>query len=75
MKKITFSLSILFVLALGFVSCGPGKNTEETLVETTDRVGGLALYTVRASMAINPKATLKAVAEAGYAYVESADYA
>ena len=75
MKKITFSLSILFALALGFVSCGPKTTTEETVVETTNQVGGLALYTVRDSMASNPKATLKAVAEAGYAYVESADYA
>ena len=69
MKKITFSLSILLVLVLGFVSCGPAKTTEETEIETTDRVCGLALYTVRDSMAINPKATLKAVADAGYAYV------
>jgi len=75
MKKITFSLSIFLVLVLGLVSCGPAKTTEETVVETTDRVGGLALYTLRDSMAINPKTTLKAVADAGYAYVESADYA
>ena len=73
MKKITFSLSILLVLVLGFVSCGPATDTKETVAENTDRVGGLALYTVRDSMAINPKATLKAVADAGYAYVESAD--
>ncbi len=75
MKKITYSLSILFALALGLLSCGPAKTTEETVVETTNKVGGLALYTLRDSMAINPKATLKAVADAGYAYVESADYA
>uniref|UniRef100_UPI0040488202 sugar phosphate isomerase/epimerase family protein n=1 Tax=Algoriphagus sp. TaxID=1872435 RepID=UPI0040488202 len=75
MKNITYSLAILFALSLGFLSCGPSKDTKETGVETTDRVGGLALYTVRDSMAINPKATLKAVADAGYAYVESADYA
>ena len=75
MKKITFSLSLLLALALGFVSCGPTKTTDETVVETTNKVGGLALYTLRDSMAINPKATLRVVAEAGYAYVESADYA
>ena len=59
MKKITFSLSIFLVLALGFVSCGPANTTEETVVETTDRVGGLALYTVRDSMASNPKRPLR----------------
>ena len=75
MKNITYSLAILFALSLGFLSCGPSKDTKETGVETTDRVGGLALYTLRDSMAINPKATLKTVANAGYAYVESADYA
>lgn len=75
MKKITYSLSLILVLALGLVSCGPAKTTEETVIETTNQVGGLALYTLRDSMAINPKATLKAVADAGYAYVESADYA
>ena len=75
MKKITFSLSIFLVLVLGFISCGPAKTTEETEIETTTQVGGLALYTLRDSMAINPKATLTAVADAGYAYVESADYA
>ncbi|MBM3169910.1 MAG: sugar phosphate isomerase/epimerase [Bacteroidetes bacterium] len=75
MKKVTYSLSLILVLALGLVSCGPAKTTEETVVETTNQVGGLALYTLRDSMAINPKATLKAVADAGYAYVEAADYA
>lgn len=75
MKKITYSLSLVLALTLGFISCGPGITTEETVVETSTQVGGLALYTVRDSMASNPKATLKAVSEAGYAYVESADYA
>src|SRR5690606_6733734 len=37
--------------------------------------GGLALYTVRDAMGKDPKGTLKAVADAGYAYVESANYA
>ena len=39
-----------------------------------DRFGGLALYTVRQDMAKDPKATLKAVAEAGYTHIEVADY-
>lgn len=75
MKKISYSLTILFALVLGFTSCGPTTDTKETVAESTNQFGGLALYTVRDSMAINPKVTLKAVAEAGYAYVESADYA
>jgi sugar phosphate isomerase/epimerase len=75
MKKIIHSLTILFALILGFVSCGPATDTKEAVTESPNQVGGLALYTLRDSMAINPKATLKAVAEAGYAYVESADYA
>ena len=38
------------------------------------KVGGLALYTVRDAMEENPKATLKKVAEVGYAYIEAAGY-
>jgi sugar phosphate isomerase/epimerase len=75
MKKIIYSITILFALALGFVSCGPATDTKEAVTESTNQFGGLALYTLRDSMALNPKSTLKAVAEAGYAYVESADYA
>jgi len=36
--------------------------------------GGLALYTVRENMGEDAKATLKKVADAGYAYVEAAGY-
>lgn len=36
--------------------------------------GGLALYTVRENMGEDAKATLQKVADAGYAYVEAADY-
>jgi len=75
MKKITHSLAIFLALALGLLSCSPSPSSEENVLETTNQLGGLALYTLRDSMAINPKATLKAVAEAGYAYVEAADYA
>jgi len=75
MKKITHSLAIFLALALGLLSCSPSPSSEENVLETTNQLGGLALYTLRDSMAIDPKATLKAVAEAGYAYVESADYA
>ena len=72
MKKISYSLTLFLGLSLGIFSCGPASETSTT---PTDNFGGLALYTVRDSMAINPKGTLKAVADAGYAYVESANYA
>jgi len=39
-----------------------------------DKFGGLALYTVRDTMAKDPESVLKDVAEIGYAYVESAGY-
>ena len=78
MKKITLNLSLLLLLGIGFSSCG--TKTEETVEVVEEAVvepssfGGLALYTVRDSMASNPKATLQAVADAGYAYVEAANY-
>jgi sugar phosphate isomerase/epimerase len=75
MKKLCYSLSLLLGLSLGIFSCGPATETSTTETEISTNFGGLALYTVRDSMASNPKATLKAVADAGYAYVESADYA
>ena len=37
--------------------------------------GGLALYTVRDAMGVDAKATLKAVADAGYQYIEASGYA
>ncbi len=39
-----------------------------------DSFGGLALYTVRENMGEDAKATLKKVADAGYAYIEAAGY-
>jgi sugar phosphate isomerase/epimerase len=75
MKKISYSLTLLLGLSLGIFSCGPASETSTATTEAPANFGGLALYTVRDSMASNPKATLKAVADAGYAYVESADYA
>ena len=75
MKKISYSLSLLLGLSLAIISCGPATETSTASTEASTNFGGLALYTVRDSMASNPKATLKAVADAGYAYVESADYA
>ncbi len=39
-----------------------------------DRMGGLALYTVRNDMGTNAKATLQAIADAGYKNIEAAGY-
>ena len=39
-----------------------------------DRLGGLALYTVRNEMVKDAKATLQAVADAGYKNIEAAGY-
>jgi len=39
-----------------------------------DSYGGLALYTVRNDMEQDPRATLQAVADAGYKYIEAAGY-
>ncbi|MCX2719012.1 sugar phosphate isomerase/epimerase family protein [Lentiprolixibacter aurantiacus] len=43
-------------------------------VNAQERFGGLALYTVRAEMSKDPIETLEKVADAGYAYVEAANY-
>ena len=77
-SNLTFSL--LLALTLGFTACSTEKNTEvasetqEVVQDEPESFGGLALYTVRVSMASNPKSTLQAVADAGYAYVEAANY-
>ena len=39
-----------------------------------EKMGGLALYTLRAEMSKNPVATLEEVSKTGYAYVEAAGY-
>lgn len=39
-----------------------------------DSYGGLSLYTLRNDMEQDPKATLQAVADAGYKYIEAAGY-
>jgi sugar phosphate isomerase/epimerase len=78
MKKIFLStLFSVLVLTFGMISCDSKPETE-VLTDVTDvqptHFGGLALYTLRDSMAKDPKATLQAVADAGYAYVEAANY-
>lgn len=78
MKK---PITLVLALAVGFMAFGP-KFTSDSPVDPTEisapkakSFGGLALYTVRDAMGKDPKGTLKAVADAGYAYVEAANYA
>lgn len=79
-QNLKLNFTLLIALTLAFTSCSTEKSTEvatETpeVVQTESKsFGGLALYTVRDSMASNPKNTLQAVADAGYAYVEAANY-
>jgi sugar phosphate isomerase/epimerase len=79
MKKTLISgFALLFSFSIGIYSCNPKSeesSSEEVVIEKSSSFGGLALYTVRDSMASDPKATLQAVADAGYAYVEAANYA
>lgn len=42
--------------------------------DAQQKIGGLALYTVRNNMGEDPKATLKEVADAGYKNIEAAGY-
>ena len=73
MKRISFlkpllSLSLVFAVALvGFKPVSTAFNADKPF-------GGLALYTVRDAMTKDARATLRAVAQAGYVNVESAGY-
>ena len=63
MTKTTLKfIFLVFVLSVTFT------------VNAQERFGGLALYTVRDDMTTNAKATLLAVAEAGYKNIEAAGY-
>lgn len=48
------------------------SSTEE--MEASSQFGGLALYTLRDTLAQNPKAVLREVAATGYRYIEAAGY-
>jgi len=81
-RYFNLQITLLLALAFAFTAFSPKTITEENSptiqsspAKKTKRFGGLALYTVRDAMAKDPKGTLKAVADAGYAYVESANYA
>ena len=81
MKKL-IPISILALALNVFLACKEGTNKTKEVTETTEEVaeevknfGGLALYTLRDAMGTDPKATLKAVAAAGYKNIEAAGYA
>ncbi|CAH1000618.1 hypothetical protein LEM8419_01752 [Neolewinella maritima] len=74
------SLTLLLLLSL-LVACGsnrtpPTSDTSppETAAQTTASFGGLALYTLRDTLPIDPRAVLQEVADDGYAYVEAAGW-
>lgn len=80
MKKIILNVFVLAAIGVVF-SCKEKAEKEqetpetvETVVEEVDDFGGLALYTVRDDMGADAKATLKAVADAGYENIEAAGY-
>ncbi len=79
----TFRFSILLptlLLLLTCFACGGGAEEAQDTAPMTDTTatpatfGGLALYTLRDTLAADPRGVLKAVADLGYAYVESAGY-
>ncbi len=73
-------LTLVAALAVTMMAFAPKsanvdhKHPQESTEVKTKNFGGLALYTVRDAMGKDPKGTLKAVADAGYAYVEAANY-
>ncbi|GAB3218575.1 sugar phosphate isomerase/epimerase family protein [Algoriphagus aestuariicola] len=73
-------ITLLAALAIGIMAFSPKSATLDLRHSTefpaakAKKFGGLALYTVRDAMGKDPKGTLKAVADAGYAYVEAANY-
>lgn len=67
--------TLLLLLAIACTSTQPDSKEipqEETKME--ESFGGLALYTLRDTMAKDPKGVLKTVADIGYKYIEAAGY-
>lgn len=79
-KNFNLSLSLVLTAAISFTACSSKTGTEENVdtmeatVDQSSSFGGLALYTLRGLMEVDPKATLKTVADDGYAYIEAAGY-
>lgn len=72
----------LLLLVFAFAACSSGGGEEQASAKTEEMpakvtandFGGLALYTLRDTMAGEPRAVLQAVKDMGYAYVEAAGY-
>ena len=72
-QKASLALSVPLV-GYSLLSCKSGSSTAETTSETAAEgisEFGLQLWTVKEDMAADAKGTLKKVADAGYAYIES----
>ena len=72
---------ILLTLLLGLLlaACAPRQSstpptTPSASSAPAQKIGGLALYTLRDTMAVDPRAALRQVAAEGYAYIEAAGY-
>ena len=83
MINFNHSFYILFLcLVMSLAACNnDSKTAEESESEVSAEMdtpagqfGGLALYTLRDTMAGDPKAVLKEVADIGYQYLEAAGY-
>ncbi len=62
-----YTMNKIYLIAIVLFLLTPGLSAQHNF-------GGLALYTVRDDMGTNAKATLQAVAEAGYRNIEAAGY-
>ncbi len=73
-------IAALPLLLFTLVACGEAEPASAEEPPTDTRVaetdfGGLALYTLRDTLAGDPRSVLKEVADLGYAYIEAAGYA
>lgn len=84
MIKFSFPF-VLFMFSLFLLSCNntgqkaagaeeAGEKSEQAMDAPSQQFGGLALYTIRDTLAKDPKAVLKEVAATGYQYIEAAGY-
>lgn len=77
MKNLLFFLGFLTLI---LTACNNDTSSQEATTETTEaeetssQFGGVALYSLRDSMAVRPKEILKEVADIGYQYIEAANY-
>ncbi|PKA99835.1 sugar phosphate isomerase/epimerase [Flavobacteriaceae bacterium MAR_2009_75] len=81
MKTMITKSILAFFIGASLLSCkeSADKKQKEIVTESPEEVtvknfGGLALYTLRDDMGSDAKETLKAVADAGYEYIEAAGY-